>query len=431
MGVNGANERILVDVDAGTYNVRKGTCWYGCTSCSGAVSISVSSTFINFSQGTQQQLQILQNTDTGSTYNYFGAMNWSSSDTGVATISSPYGMGTGVNLGNYTASAFTSNMPIYNANWCAYNVSCPASGYMSGSGPGTVAQASVSCSAAIRGGIITCTTSGSAGVTFNNWQFTDGTNVVTSATGSTATTWTGVAVANGSVSVQASAGGSVSSPNNGAFSVLPRSFHTTAPAPIQSANGTNGLPFLPSPPVRGADAGLGFYNSPISVGETASSAVPSGPNTGYLYIQSGVIETFVYYYLIHPDLENSASDFYLHQTGSFDASSHPGGTISGAVLLTQTRRHEYNSTSPTLSHYGKFITSLSANNPGDYLESAIAPPASDQNAFNTNVSNGLFALANQIRADTVVEPLDINVDDAGVHDGNVCYPPYDDPASCN
>ena len=65
-GVHGDNERILVDVDAGTYNVRKGTCQYGCTSCGGAVSISIFSAIFNISTGTQQQLNILEKTDTGS-----------------------------------------------------------------------------------------------------------------------------------------------------------------------------------------------------------------------------------------------------------------------------------------------------------------------------------------------------------------------------
>jgi hypothetical protein len=94
------------------------------------------------------------------------------------------------------------------------------------------------------------------------------------------------------------------------------------------------------------------------------------------------------------------------------------------------RIHEYNSTSPNLSHYGKFITSLSANNPGDFLETATAPPATNQSTFNTNVSNGLFARGNQILSDYEVQPLGINVNDPGVFDGNICYSPYTDPNTC-
>jgi hypothetical protein len=136
-GTHGDNERILVDVDAGIYNVRKGTCQYSCTSCSGAVSISVSSAFFNV--GIQQQLQVMEQTDTGSTYAYYGTMNgWSSSNTSIASISSPSGKAAGVAAGSFTASTYANNFPVYNGNWCAYNVSCPASGYLSGNGPGTV-----------------------------------------------------------------------------------------------------------------------------------------------------------------------------------------------------------------------------------------------------------------------------------------------------
>jgi hypothetical protein len=53
----------------------------------------------------------------------------------------------------------------------------------------TKTNAKLACSPTpvVRGSTITCTASGS-GASFSNWQFTDGTNVVTSATGTTAMT---------------------------------------------------------------------------------------------------------------------------------------------------------------------------------------------------------------------------------------------------
>jgi hypothetical protein len=74
----------------------------------------------------------------------------------------------------------------------------------------------------VRGIPITCTASGPS-ASFSNWQFTDGTNTVTSAAGSTATTWSGIAVTTGTVSVTVTSSDSSQITMNATITVSPRS----------------------------------------------------------------------------------------------------------------------------------------------------------------------------------------------------------------
>jgi hypothetical protein len=112
--------------------------------------------------------------------------------------------------------------------------------------------------------------------------------------------------------------------------------------------------------------------------------------------------------------------------GNYDATNNPGGFISWANLLAQTRRHEYNSA--TESHYGEYSNSLTTNNPGDYIEARVAAPGVDLNAFDQSTRSGLDALYAQIRNATAVEPYAVNDSETGTFLGNINYQPY---ASCN
>lgn len=135
-GMNADNERILVDLDAGSYNVRKATCWYYCISCDGAVNALIGQP-VDFSLGTQHQMSFVLHQNTGYDYDYSNGANWSSDNTYVATIAQA-GMANSVSVGNFNGNAYLSSVPIYSSYYCAYNASCPDEGFMSGSGGGTV-----------------------------------------------------------------------------------------------------------------------------------------------------------------------------------------------------------------------------------------------------------------------------------------------------
>ena len=133
-GIHADNEFILVDMDAGTYNVRKGTCSYYCVSCNGAISALIGEP-VDFSMHGSQQLNFIVQQNTGGAYNYSSQATWSSSNSGIATIAT-YGMASAVAVGNFTADA-SADLPL-DGQECAYNESCPDNGFMQGSGGGTV-----------------------------------------------------------------------------------------------------------------------------------------------------------------------------------------------------------------------------------------------------------------------------------------------------
>ena len=133
-GIHADNEFILVDMDAGTYNVRKGTCSYYCVSCNGAISALIGEP-VDFSMHGSQQLNFMVQQNTGVAYNYSSQASWSSSNSGIATIAT-YGMASAVAVGNFTADA-SADLPL-DGQECAYNASCPDNGFMQGNGGGTV-----------------------------------------------------------------------------------------------------------------------------------------------------------------------------------------------------------------------------------------------------------------------------------------------------
>jgi hypothetical protein len=117
------------------------------------------------------------------------------------------------------------------------------------------------------------------------------------------------------------------------------------------------------------------------------------------------------------DLQSSTSQFSTHQWGAC-------GYISWSNLLTQTNRHEFNSS--TQSHYGFYTVSInsSANNPGDFFEQQVAPPGADLNAFANAARSGLNSRYTQIVVATSVEPFPVNDSETGTLLGNINYAPY-------
>jgi len=136
VGVEADNQSILVAVDSSFYNVRKATCSPPCTTCNGTTSYSVSPSPFNVRVGSTAYEDFQAQWNTGIQYDYTSGANWTSSNTSIATVTSP-GQVKGVAAGSFTLYASISGIPIYGLI-CTYENPCPISGGGGGSAPGTV-----------------------------------------------------------------------------------------------------------------------------------------------------------------------------------------------------------------------------------------------------------------------------------------------------
>ena len=134
LGIEADNQSILVAVDSSVYNVRKATCYQQCTTCNGTTSYLVAASPFNVGVGSTASEQLQAQWNTGTEYNYTSGATWNSSNTSVATVPSP-GEAQGVSGGNFTLSAYISNIPIY-ANDCSPSPECPINGGGGGQAPG-------------------------------------------------------------------------------------------------------------------------------------------------------------------------------------------------------------------------------------------------------------------------------------------------------
>jgi hypothetical protein len=139
-GARGENEHILVAMDSGVYNIRKATCNFFCETCNGFVSTETAidpAPWATTVSGTSQ-LTFTMTYNTGSQYNLNSQSTWSSSNTGVSTVST--GLVRGVSAGSATVTA-QSNVtePVSVGTLCQRNAlpPCPTQA-PGGSGGGTV-----------------------------------------------------------------------------------------------------------------------------------------------------------------------------------------------------------------------------------------------------------------------------------------------------
>jgi len=163
----------------------------------------------------------------------------------------------------------------------------------------------------------------------------------------------------------------------------------------------------------------------LNQGLLYSTINDNGPNQGYTYWPSNqIFSTWNFQYEINPDLENTGSTFYQAQCGNYNAATNPNGFISGTNLLTQTNRHEWNSS--TQSHDAFYSNSLnsSSNNPGDFLEQQIATPGANLQTFGTNSTSGINNRLSTVSSDSQVQPYPVNDDSFGNFLGNINYAPY-------
>jgi hypothetical protein len=346
-------------------------------------------------------------------------MTWSSSNPPVASVNTSGGVSClqpGTTIISGTQFVNTVNRDI-----CDGGVGCCVCKDTSHNQTGTdnMNVAKLSCPSSVaRGSSVTCTVTPST-VTVSNWKFTDGTNTVVRSSSTGSLTWSGVVVITGTVSVTVNQSATLTA----RITANSRSWHTSSASPVEVANGTfRALPVPPAP--SGSDAGLG--ESQEITGNSLFGGVSflsdGGPNNGYGYY--GTMPSFQtsYKYEINPDLKNTGSTFYLHQCGNY-STSNPSGYISGSNLLAQTRRHEYNSI--TQSHYAFYSNSLSnPNNPGDYVESRVAPPGANPSSFDSATGSGLSNLYQNIVNAFSVEPFSVNKDANGNFLGNINYAPY-------
>jgi hypothetical protein len=342
--------------------------------------------------------------------------NWSSANTSIVTVNS-YGVHTPQNVGSTTSS--TSG---YLESTAHYPI-CPAKDFPPSGGANDM-NLSCSPSSVARGGSVTCSVSSApSGAQYSNWQFKDSNNNTVNGSGTTSS-WPGVVVTSGTVTVLA-AGTQLTA----AITVTNRNWHTNPASPAEVANGT--FIALPVPPQNaGPDSGLGYFQwhyilNSGSQGLQYSTITDNGPNQGYTYWPSNqIFSTWNFQYEINPDLENTSSTFYQKQCGN-------NGIISGSNLLAQTNRHEWNSA--TQSHYALYSISLgsSSNNPGDFLEQQIAPPGSNLGTFGqtstSGINNRLSTVASASANEAALYP--VNYSETGTFLGNINYAPYTPP--CN
>ena len=204
-------------------------------------------------------------------------------------------------------------------------------------------------------------------------------------------------------------------PLSRSITVTNRNWHTNPASPGEVANGTFIVLPVPPQPV-GNDSGLGYFQWTSSDnGAPWSTIGDGGPNQGYTYYGSPLtFSIFNFLYEINPDLENSSSTFSQHQCGT-------NGFISWSNLLSQTRRHEYNSA--VQSRYALYSNSLNSNNVGDYIEQRIALPGANIAQFNTDTRAGLTSRYNSIKSASQAESslYPVNYSETGSFLGNINY----------
>jgi|GEM_PF-3301323 len=310
----------------------------------------------------------------GSGYTY----SWTSNDASIATLSgsstsaSATFFGAGVGTGSATGTV--------------------SSQHCSARAPGTPIVNSLQClpSSVTRGSTVTCTLQGPG--TASNWKFTSSSlgATVSSASGSTTTTWAGVMVDSGTITATATNGTS-STTVAASVTVNARSSGFTIGMPAMptaaSANGSNGMPTLTSPPVgSGAEDSFGqYYYGPAAPSFRTSPSVPSGPNQGYQYVTS-FSDSSPFFYELNPALTNSSDPFYQAQYGRC-------GFPSVAQIVIGVQGHEY---AYTPSHYSEIASALASNNPGKAAEAIVAIPTTTQNQFLANIQsivNGIYGSA--------------------------------------
>lgn len=325
-----------------------------------------------------------------------GGYNWGSSNTSVATLpnSTLHTVAVGSATGN-TRIDLESSHPEPSGN-CLTTPRTPQQ---------SIAVGNVSCSPSTvtRAGTTTCTATGPTGSTFSSWKFSDGTNnPVTSS--STSSTWSGVMVTSGTVSVTVTSSSGTAYPTAQIAVNNRTNFTFTAVSPTQAVGNSitcyNGQTVvLTSPPVPTSNEGASCADLAFSY-QTSAAIADNGPNNGYQYVTSvsstsGSQPTQFPYILVSDLL--TVTTFYKAQCGNY-SSTNSAGFIAGSQLKQNVLDHEQGS---IFSHWTEYRDAQNNpnNNIGTVLEAMVAPPTMSQSTFKTNLNSaGQTAINNIITA---------------------------------
>ncbi|MEN6536978.1 MAG: hypothetical protein ABFD89_25210 [Bryobacteraceae bacterium] len=260
-----------------------------------------------------------------------------------------------------------------------------------------------------RGSDVTCTVSGPASHSAS-WSFSGGGATVSGP--SAVDTWSGQMVVSGTVTATVTGNNSLQA---GVTVTARTGWATPATGP---QNGTvSRCAFISPPPDTTATLGCSSYLGDV-VGQFSATTVPNGPNSGFAYYTSNVNISQSFPWQIHPDVNNTQSDFAQHQYVNC-------GYISAANLKTNVIWHESSST--PRSHYAQYLASLESNNFGSYFEARVATPQEEKELFNQATRAELYNKGNKIWFDAGIEPTlyDPNYNQStGQFQGFINYPPY-------
>lgn len=242
---------------------------------------------------------------------------------------------------------------------------------------------------------------------------------------SNATTWGGTIVSSGQASVQVDKNGQTYN-LAASITVNPRTnMAFTAVSATAASNGASAALTVPNPPVP--NGALGTFELEQQYSFTATS-VSGGPNAGFKWI-TNVANTGSgspapptrFRYVIAPALVNTASAFYIAQTGTYspandvtpacsaqDAPTQANaGYISGATLLANTRRHEFEAPP---SHYHNYTAAQdnTDNNVGVAGEALLGSAEASLQDFIDASEDALDAKVVTITAATEEEPCGVS-----------------------
>lgn len=353
---------------------------------------------------------------------------WGSSDTAVATL--PNGTLHTVAVGLAKGNAELK------LQW-AHPLSCPNEIFDPGQ---DVNVGSVSCSpsSVTRGGTTKCTATGAQGSTFSNWKFVDSNGNPPVNGGGTSSTWSGVMVTSGTVSVDVT-NGYGTAPVTAQVTVDNRSnFAFTAVNPTQAAGNSitcySGQSTTLSSPPNGGSVGADCPDLAFSF-KTSAAISDNGPNNGYQYVtsvsdsNSSGSQPTQFQYIVVTDLLSSTT-FYNAQCGNY-STTNSTGYIAGSQLKQNVFDHEQGS---VLSHWTEYVNAQnnSSNNVGTVLEAMTAPPNTSQSTFTSNLNSAAQTAINNIDTAVANEPRGGSPNEDSSQScgfcGGINYSPY---ASCS
>ena len=374
-GAAGVHSKLSLNANVGIFNVVKGTCYYGTIWCAGYTGLAISPASISLAVGGTQQINALGMYDDGSQPGVNSSTSWSCSSPSIASITQG-GQVTAVASGSATINA-SASLPAY-GQYSGYNPSCVAlqvNRTFAAQAQAGIYKLLCTPNPITRAGTITCTVSGVSASQVSNWQFTSSNGSASGAGGQT--TWSGVMVQSGTVQVNLTSGGSAQV----SVTVNPRNFAVSAPVATLVANGAPGLPTLVTPPTnRGEDGVFGASLYTFGFSESAPAPIPSGPNTGFVYV-GAFSDTSTYVYELNPGITNLNDPFYQHQYGRC-------GIPSAAAIVAAVTTHEAGLTN---SHWSEVASALGGSNPGTLAEGSIGTPGTNPQTWITSLNQTITA----------------------------------------